>query len=192
MRLPSAKSAGSELCICTRLLHQKKLYESTCRACIEILKFRMRRLHMRVIIDKACGRSKSWRARMNFELRGEVTVPGDLKWSDVAALAQVVIVVIGVVISILIYYWTRKVEAVTRRIEAAKPFLELQQSRYTEALTMAAILSNPETHSNDEMTEARKRFLELYAAELSMVEAPAVEAAMESLAAGGVAAVVGI
>ena len=47
---------------------------------------------------------------------------------------------------------------------------------------MAAIRANPETHSKDEITTAKKRFRELYVAELSMVEAPAVESSMIPLA----------
>jgi hypothetical protein len=90
--------------------------------------------------------------------------------SDVVAVAGLVIAVAGVFATILVYYLARKAEADIRRIEAAKPFLDLQQSRYTEALTIAAILANPETHDDVELTNAKRQFRELYVAELSMVE----------------------
>jgi hypothetical protein len=99
-----------------------------------------------------------------------------VSWSDVIAI-------LAILVTILVYYLARKADADARRIEAAKAFLDLQQSRYTEALALAAILSNPETHTDDEFTKARKRFHELYVAELSMVEAPMVESKMVSLAA---------
>jgi len=105
-----------------------------------------------------------------------------MKWADIAAFAQVVVVVIGVVISIWVFYAARETDAETQRIEAAKQFLQLRQDRYTEALKMAAVLANPETHSAVEITDAKKRFRELYVAELSMVEVPAVEAKMVGLA----------
>jgi hypothetical protein len=83
-----------------------------------------------------------------------------------------------------VYYLARKAEADIRRLESAKPFLDLQQSRYTEALAIAAILVNLDTHSDDELTKkARSRFRELYVAELSMVEAPMLESKMRDLAA---------
>ena len=70
-----------------------------------------------------------------------------------------------------------------RRAEAVKPFLELRQKRYVEALHAAAILSNTrEIYKAEEIQEARKRFRELYVAELSMVESPEVEGLMADLA----------
>ena len=100
----------------------------------------------------------------------------------ISTMVQVLSVVAGVVVSVLGLYASQQHEAESRRIEAAKPFLELRQSRYREALAQVAILANPETHSADEITAARKRFRELYVAELSMVEVPAVEAQMVALA----------
>jgi hypothetical protein len=46
----------------------------------------------------------------------------------------------------------------------------------------AAVLANPDTHTPEELTAAKKRFRELYVSELSMVEAPEVESKMVALA----------
>jgi hypothetical protein len=100
-----------------------------------------------------------------------------------ATLGQVVSVVAGVVISILSFNATRQKEAEARQVEAAKPFLELRQDLYTQTLKAVAVLANPETHTDVEFQAAKKRFRELYVAELSMVEAPEVEAKMKALAA---------
>jgi len=127
-------------------------------------------------------------------------------WDTISKFAQVISIVIGVVISVLSfnhtrqkdadarvaeaqarafelqkYYDQRKVEADKDEIEAAKPFLELRQNRYMEAVQAAAILSSPEEHAEAEITKARKRFWELYWAELSMVEDAKVEGAMIKL-----------
>jgi hypothetical protein len=102
---------------------------------------------------------------------------------------QVISVVVGVVISI----WSvtsaqkseaeaRAKEAETRKLELAKPFLEQRQSFYLEALRTAAVLANPETETEADLAAAKKRFRELYVAELSMVECPSVEGAMVRLA----------
>jgi len=102
---------------------------------------------------------------------------------------QVLSVVVGVVISI----WSltsaqkseaeaRAKEAETRKLELAKPFLELRQKFYLEAVQMAAVLANPETETEAALAAAKKRFRELYVAELSMVECPGVEEAMVHLA----------
>jgi hypothetical protein len=103
--------------------------------------------------------------------------------SSLAALVQVLSVAVAVVISVLSFNATRQTEAQAREFEASKPFLELRQNRYTEALKAAAILANPDTHTAGELADAKKRFRELYVAELSMVEAPEVEAKMVALAA---------
>jgi hypothetical protein len=44
------------------------------------------------------------------------------------------------------------------------------------------VLANPEVHTPDEQTAARKRFRDLYVAELSMVESPEVASKMIKLA----------
>jgi hypothetical protein len=105
-------------------------------------------------------------------------------WLDsIAATVQVGSVVTGVVISILSFNATRKKEAEARKLEAAKPFLTLRQSLYTEAVKAAATLVNQSTHTADEIQTARMRFRDLYVAELTMVEAPGVEKKMAALAA---------
>lgn len=95
---------------------------------------------------------------------------------------QVLSVVAGVVISILSFNSTREKEADARRAEAARPFLQLRQNLYTEAVKSAAVLANPDTHSVNETRAARRRFRELYVAELSMVESSEVEKKMVGLA----------
>ncbi|MGB8316692.1 MAG: hypothetical protein WCE54_01110 [Ignavibacteriaceae bacterium] len=95
---------------------------------------------------------------------------------------QVISVVLGVIISVISFNHAQEVEAENRRIEAAKPFLELRQRFYLKALEQAAILSNPETHSKNELEAAKKSFRELYVAELSMVEAKSVERDMVKFA----------
>ena len=101
----------------------------------------------------------------------------------IAQTVQVISVVVGVVLSVVSFNATRLKEAEARSIEASKPFLELRQKLYVEALKQAAVLTNPETHTPDEVDAAKKRFRELYVAELSMVEDPAVESKMVGLAA---------
>lgn len=102
--------------------------------------------------------------------------------AEIASLVQVLSVVVGVVISIRSFNYTRQKEADARRIEAAKPFLELRQRVYLEAVKVAGILANPDNHSEEEITTAKKRFRELYVTELSMVEAPEVMHEMVELA----------
>ncbi len=99
-----------------------------------------------------------------------------------AQTVQVLSVVAGVVISILSFNATRDKEAEARRTEAMKPFLQIRQERYMEAVKSAAVLADPDTHNADELLAAKKRFRELYIAELSMVESPEVEGSMVGLA----------
>ena len=99
-----------------------------------------------------------------------------------ATTVQVVSVVVGVVISVLSFNQTRIKEAAAREIEAAKPFFILRQSLYAEAIKAAAVLANPEVHTEDEITKSHKRFRELYVGELSMVEEQGVESQMVALA----------
>ena len=99
-----------------------------------------------------------------------------------ATTVQVVSVVVGVVVSALSFNQTRLKEAAAREIEAAKPFYTLRQSLYAEAIKAAAVLANPEVHTEDEITKSRMRFRELYIGELSMVEEQAVESQMMALA----------
>jgi|SRR5438128_11188291 len=102
---------------------------------------------------------------------------------NLATPVQVLSVVVGVVISILSFNAARKTEAAARQVEAARPFLQLRQSLYMEAVKAAGVLTNADTHTPEELAAAKKRFRELYVAELSMVEAPDVEAKMKALAA---------
>jgi hypothetical protein len=96
---------------------------------------------------------------------------------------QILSVVVGVVITIRTFSWTRLKEAEAQKLAAAKPFLELRQKLYLEAVRAAGVLANPEIHTEEEKKIAKKRFRELYVAELSMVEVREVEAQMVHLAA---------
>jgi hypothetical protein len=100
----------------------------------------------------------------------------------VAQTIQVLSVAVGVVISVLSFTNAQLKDAKARRAEAAKPFLELRQKLYLEAVQAAAVLSNPEVHTSEEIASARKRFRQLYVAELSLVESGEVEAHMMKLA----------
>ena len=102
--------------------------------------------------------------------------------ASLASLGQVASVVVGVVISVLSFNAAREKEAEARQFEAAKPFLDLRQSLYKEAVKAAAVLADPKFHTEDEIKAARKRFRELYISELSMVEARCVELQMVALA----------
>lgn len=96
----------------------------------------------------------------------------------ISVLVGVVVSVAGVIISVLSFNATRDKESEARQAEAARPFLELRQKLYLETVKTAGVLSNPEVHTADEMAAAKKRFRQLYVAELSMVEAFNVEAQM--------------
>lgn len=124
-----------------------------------------------------------------------------------AKLVQLLSVVVGVVISVVSfnsareteakargkesearqedarrYFDQREAESEKRQAEAARPFIELRQKLYLEAVQVAAVLSNPADHTPDEMEKSRKRFRELYVAELSLVEGFHVEQEMMELA----------
>jgi uncharacterized membrane-anchored protein YhcB (DUF1043 family) len=101
---------------------------------------------------------------------------------EIASTVQIVSVVVGVVISVLSFNDARKRAAAASELESAKPFLDLRQKLYVEAVHAAAVLVNQETHTADEIKIAKARFRDLYVAELSMVEDPAVEAKMKELA----------
>lgn len=121
-------------------------------------------------------------------------------------LVQVVSVLIGVVISVITvgitlqkeanarrteaetrrlelekYANQRRDEATAKKLEAAKPFLELRQTYYLEAIKAAAILASPNDHTQEDLREAKKRFWELYWAELALVEGVDVESTMKAL-----------
>ena len=71
-------------------------------------------------------------------------------------------------------------EAVTRRIEVQKPFLEKQLALYFEAAQVAGRLVTLQPGA-DRWNANESRFWELYWSELSMVESEAVEEAMVKL-----------
>jgi hypothetical protein len=100
----------------------------------------------------------------------------------IATTVQVAFVVAGFGFSVHSFNSTRKKEAEARKLEAARPFLQLRQNLYTEAVKAAATLANPPIHTEEEINAARRRFRDLYVAELSMVEAPGVEHEMMKLA----------
>ena len=107
----------------------------------------------------------------------------------ISRLVQVVSVVAGVVISVLSFNQARSREAAAsglelekRRIEASKPFLELRQKFYLEIIVAASVLASSDVHTEEERSKAKKRFLELYWGELSIVEDPRVETAMINMA----------
>ncbi len=99
-----------------------------------------------------------------------------------ATTVQVLSVVSGVVLSVWSLNEARLKEAEARKIEAAKPFSELRRTVYLEAVKTAAIIAIPEGRTQDEITLAKRRFRELYVAELSMVEDQAVAQKMVALA----------
>jgi hypothetical protein len=105
-----------------------------------------------------------------------------LKHMEDAKWASVIVALGTLILSLWGFISTRRKEARTRQIEASAPFLQARQSLYTETIKIAAILANPDTHT-DELTAAKERFRDLYVAELSMVESPGVEAKMVALAA---------
>jgi hypothetical protein len=109
---------------------------------------------------------------------------------DIAAkLIQTLSIVIGVVLSVLSFNHARNMEshartaeAEKRKAEAARPFLEIRQKLYLETVHAAAVLTNPQVHSEEEVKLSRQRFRDLYVAELSLVEGFGVESHMRDLA----------
>ncbi|WBM73024.1 hypothetical protein OH773_21930 (plasmid) [Buttiauxella sp. WJP83] len=107
----------------------------------------------------------------------------------VMSTIQVLSVVAGVILSVLKYTdalnketEVRLKEASDRAIEANRPFIELRRIVYLEAVKTAAIIAIPEGRSTDELNKAKRRFQELYIAELSMVEDDNVARSMVALA----------
>jgi hypothetical protein len=99
-----------------------------------------------------------------------------------ASTVQVLSVVAGVVISVMSFNTTRVKEADARALEADRPFVELRRSTYLEAVKTAAIIANPDGRSPNDLSKAKRRFRELYVAELTMVEDLDVEKKMVNLA----------
>jgi hypothetical protein len=104
------------------------------------------------------------------------------KLEQTASTVQVVSVVAGVFLSVLSFNVARVKEAEARALEADKPFVELRRCVYLEAVKTAAIIANPEGRTQDELDKAKRRFRELYVAELTMVEDSEVASRMVSLA----------
>jgi hypothetical protein len=102
--------------------------------------------------------------------------------NNIQSTVQVLAVVAGVVVSILSFNETRRKDTEARVIDANKPFFELRQKLYTDAVKQAGILANPNVHKPEEVNAARQRFRELYVTELSMVETQGVEKAMVDFA----------
>lgn len=118
----------------------------------------------------------------------------------IAKSIQIVSVVVGVVISVVSYtsalnreslarqaeaeryHDQRRDDEQKRRAEAARPFVQLRQEFYLEAVKTAAIIANPQDHAPEELKSAMKRFRQLYVAELTLVEGFGVEAHMKDLA----------
>ena len=91
-------------------------------------------------------------------------------------------IIVGIVISVMNFRVAKEKEAESRKIEAAKPFLELRQKLYLEALNNASILASKDLHSAEEVITAKKRFSELYWGELSLVEEANIEKEMRAIA----------
>ncbi len=104
------------------------------------------------------------------------------KLEILATTVQVMSVVAGVVISALSFNATRQKEAEARRFEAERPFQELRRSVYLEAVKTAGVIANPEDHTPQDLVQAKRRFRELYVAELTMVESMEVAGKMVGLA----------
>jgi hypothetical protein len=102
--------------------------------------------------------------------------------APISTMVQVVSVVAGVVISVLSFNHTQEKEADARRLEAAKPLLDLRQSLYVDAVKTAAVLANPDSHTAPEIAAARSHFRDLYVTQLSMVESRSVATEMVNLA----------
>lgn len=104
------------------------------------------------------------------------------KLKSVGTFVTTMSVIVGIVISVMNFRIAKEKEAESRKIEAAKPFLELRQKLYLEALNNASILASKKFHTEDEIAEARKRFSELYWGELSLIEEVSIEKSMIALA----------
>lgn len=106
-----------------------------------------------------------------------------------ATTIQVLSVVVGIVMSVLSFNSSRRIEAEARiteaeaRItEAERPFQQLRQKIYVETAKTAGVIATPEGRSKEEIATAERRLKELYVVELSMVELPGVESAMIAFA----------
>jgi hypothetical protein len=80
--------------------------------------------------------------------------------------------------AVVLYIRQQRENARTRRVEAQKPFLEIQLNLYKETAKVVGLLISLEP-SSEEWKAERKRFTALYWSELSMVEHERVEEAMK-------------
>jgi L-ribulose-5-phosphate 3-epimerase UlaE len=113
----------------------------------------------------------------------------DTVFDGIVKIVQVVSVVTGVVVSVLSFNAAREKdaesrakEAEARLVEAWKPFVQLRQKLYQDTIQTAAVLANSDIHTQAELEAAKKRFRNLYVAELSMVETPQVAGQMVQFA----------
>ena len=104
------------------------------------------------------------------------------KLKSIGSFVTTISVIAGVVISVMNFRIAQEKAAESRKIEAAKPFLELRQKLYLDALNNASILASKELHTDEEVKQARKRFSELYWGELSLIEESSIEGKMISVA----------
>jgi hypothetical protein len=103
-------------------------------------------------------------------------------FKPIGSLIATVSVVIGVVMTVMNLKLAREKEAISRKIEAAKPFLELRQTLYLDALKNASILASKDLHTEEEVINARKRFAELFWGECSLIQESSIEADMIAIA----------
>ena len=76
----------------------------------------------------------------------------------------------------------RQKEAEAREAEAMRPFIEMKRQRYVEILQVVGTLAAPD-QDPVKTTKAKRRFWELYWAELTLVEDKDIEKAMKDLGA---------
>lgn len=107
------------------------------------------------------------------------------KLEMLVSTAQVFSVVAGVVVSVLSFNVTLQKEAEVRRIEAEKPFQELRRAVYLETVKTAAVIATAADRPASEVAKAKRRFWELYIAELAMVDESDVAERMVALAKAG-------
>ena len=104
------------------------------------------------------------------------------KVKSIGSFITIISIISGFVISIMNYRIVQEKESESRKIEAAKPFLELRQTIYLEALKNASILASKDVHTEDEVIQARKRFSELFWSEAGLIEESSIERDMIAIA----------
>jgi phosphoenolpyruvate-protein kinase (PTS system EI component) len=105
-----------------------------------------------------------------------------MTWLEPTAQGIALIVAAGgFVFGIVQYFRQERLKLEDRRIEAARPFLELQLELYKAATAASSLLSSSD--NEDVRRDAVSRLEELYWGHLSMVEDAGVEAAIVRLKA---------